>query len=107
MNCYLLTWSLLYRNDGPPMDRTVSRQSIIDCLEKMPEISNWRASTGCLFIASDHPARTMAEQLHIMLNDLNFLIVPIKMEDAWGWTDKETWAFIDQSTAASAKQVSQ
>ena len=90
MNCYIMSWHPVYT--GAP--RPVDRQMLLNVLDKLTEVVSWRASTGTIFLLSEASARTISERLREEIPDLLFVILPIRIEDVWGWTDKETWDFI-------------
>lgn len=92
MKCYVITWSTHYLNQQQP--HAVNRQHILDSLDKISEARNWRASTGAIFIASEGNPKMISDQLHRLLPHLGFVLLEIKIQDVWGWTDKETWEFI-------------
>ena len=72
----------------------ITRQKILDNLDKIPEISNWRASIGAIFIAGAFSVRELGEKIHGLMPDLLYLLSSIDMEKAAGWTDRQTWDFI-------------
>jgi hypothetical protein len=75
-------------------DTAINRQQILDMLDKDPQIKNWRASTGAIFIASEVSAKQLSEALHGTFPKLHFIIAPIDIEKTWGYSDKDTWEFI-------------
>jgi len=84
MNCFILTWQ--------PNTR---RQEILDALDKIPEVLNWRASTGAIFIISNLDAVTLSKKINTSVGkDLFFVINPISIDTIEGFTDRDTWNFI-------------
>jgi hypothetical protein len=83
--CHIVTFR-------PPFDR----QKLLDALDTMPNITNWRASTGAVFIVADESVEvnTIADQLIAKLPDLRFVVSTISSKTSQGFTDKDTWAFI-------------
>lgn len=94
MKCYLLTWDRLVVDDNK------RRQEFIDFLDTIPEIVNWRASVGVILLVSDLPAEIIQEKIRAKFpKELGFLLVPINIHDAQGYTNRETWEFIRNSNA--------
>jgi hypothetical protein len=103
MNCYILAWSPAYH--APPTTNAlvsirpptlVNRQQILDQLDKIPEVMNWRASTGAIFIASESSANDLSTKIHAALPTLIFVLSQINHHTTQGYSDKETWEFIIQ-----------
>lgn len=97
MRCFVLSWHPFYEGGKGKEARSgkpVVRQDILDTIDKIDEVANWRASTGSIFIASDSSARVIAKKLRELMPLLTFVLLPIDIENVWGWTDKETWEFI-------------
>jgi hypothetical protein len=91
MKPYVLTW--LPWLDGGPIDR----QKILDVLNTMPEVLNWRAAVGAIFIISESSPTQLSIGLRTRIPNLHHMIVPIDVTIADGWADKETWDFIQHS----------
>jgi hypothetical protein len=93
MTCFIFSWG-----SRTESSRLIDRQDILDGLDKMPEISNWRASTGVIFFVSSEDMFRLSDKIHARFPDLLFMITPIRVSSAAGWTDRETWAFIRAET---------
>jgi hypothetical protein len=73
----------------------VERQQILDALDKVPEIVNWRAATGAIFIASESSGKVLSEKINSAIpRHVHFVLVDAEIDQVWGWTDEETWNFI-------------
>jgi hypothetical protein len=90
MKTYMLTWHPWYKK----FDSQVDRQHILDVIDKMPEVENWRAAIGAIFLATDLNARQLSDKIHQSMPDLTFLVVPAKLDQVEGWADRKTWDFI-------------
>lgn len=86
MNCYILT--SLY--DG------VTRQNMIDFLDDLPEVVNWRAHIGAIFLASEGPAEVLSDRIHEEFPTLFFIVARISAASTHGWADKDTWDLIQR-----------
>jgi len=89
MNCYVL----VYRHGN--VERRQERQQILDFLDTLPEVKNWRASVGAIFIASDARAKSLTDKIHAKFPQLIFVLARIDRSEAHGWADKDTWRFIN------------
>ena len=98
MNCFIVTWSGVY--DDRKGNPVVDRQTILDALDEISEILNWRASTGAVFVVSESTATSLWKKIHEKLPDLHFTIAPISIETIEGWTDERTWEFIRNPRSA-------
>jgi hypothetical protein len=85
MNCFILTWR---RNDDLP------RRTILDTLDAIPDVLNWRAAVGAIIIVSESDARSISEKINEKLPKLHFLVSPVSIDSAEGYMDKDTWNFI-------------
>lgn len=94
-NCFILSWHSVFYGDSKPVDR----QLVLNSLDGIPEIITWRASTGAIFIVSEATAQALSEKLRKFLPNLGFVLLPIRVEDVWGWTDPGTWEFIQKMGA--------
>jgi hypothetical protein len=71
------------------------RQTILDALDGIPEIVNWRAATGAIFVVSELSGPVLAEVINPKLPaHVHFVLVPASIDRTSGYTDKETWDFI-------------
>ncbi|MBV9861115.1 MAG: hypothetical protein JO267_03095 [Alphaproteobacteria bacterium] len=115
MTCYMMTWQGLYAPPppqhqaqqplvnllvSPPVEvpTVVDRQDILNYLDKMPEVANWRASTGAIFIVTNANGMYLSTKIHEAMPRLLFAIVPIDSRQMWGWSDPDTWKFIAQAS---------
>jgi hypothetical protein len=89
-----MTW-LPYVNN-----RSIDRQEVLNALNAMPGVMNWRASVGAIFIISSLPATALSMQVRQKLPGLQHVIAPIDMVTADGWADPDTWNFLRYPTAA-------
>jgi hypothetical protein len=88
MKCYAVIWT------GP------ERQKMIDALDKIPEILNWRAASGAIFIVSEQNEDWLAEKIHKEFPSIIFMVAPVKSVDVQGYQDKTTWEFIQNPRRA-------
>jgi hypothetical protein len=88
MKVFVLVWSPLVIN------KVIDRQELIDVLDKIPEIANWRASTGAIFLNSDADAITLYERIHSAMPNLLFVVSEININTCKGWDVPQTWDFI-------------
>lgn len=92
MNCFALMWS------------DFARDKLIAAVDKVPEIVNWRASSGAIFLVSEESDNWLAEKIHEIVPELKtFLVTKIDMEHAQGYQDKQTWDFIQNPRAVGKK----
>jgi hypothetical protein len=70
-----------------------TREEVLDVLNKLRDVKNWRASTGCIFIITDVSLNELTAQLQRMLPGVSFILVPYDGTQANGWTDSATWDF--------------
>lgn len=86
MNCYIFSW-----------DRTgkdIDRQKILDFLDTISEVKNWKAVDGIILIVSDATAVQLNTQINQKFPTLRHLIAPITIDQIEGYTDQDTWDFI-------------
>lgn len=100
MNCYIMTWEAHY--EGKP-SVAVDRQDLLDFLDTLPSVVNWRASTGAVFLVSQEHANSIADQIHKKFPKLRFLVGKIGSADCQGWTEQITWDFIRKPRPVGAK----
>ena len=72
----------------------IDRQQILNVLDTMPEVVNWRAAVGAIFIISPGSATTLSEQIRRKLPGLQHVITRIDGFNVDGWADAETWNFV-------------
>jgi hypothetical protein len=95
MICYLLTWDRLKNTTGE------RRQEILDFLDTIPEIVNWRATTGIILLVSELTADEIIDKLHEKFPKLGFIVAPVNIDDVQGIANKETWDFIRYPKSAN------
>lgn len=83
MKCFILTWL-----------NSASCQVVLDALDKIPQIINWRASTGAIFLVSSIDASALTDLIHEKLPKEHFVISQISIDTVEGYTDRDTWNFI-------------
>src|SRR5579862_1714228 len=88
---YLLIWN-------PMLPERFDRQTVINFLDMLPEVVNWRASTGGILIVSRHDVNVLTAKLHEKLLKMNFILARIPGLTSQGWTDADTWKFINNPT---------
>ena len=94
MNCYLMSWARA----------EVARQQILDALDKIPSVLNWRASTGAIFIVSELSANALSDEINSLVpSHVHFVLAPINIEQIHGYTDEKTWNFIRHLRRSSQK----
>jgi hypothetical protein len=88
MKAFLITWL------GNVRGQLFDRQLLLNALDKIPDVVNWRAAIGAVFVVSNATPVRLREQIHAALPDLQFVITPIDIQTIEGWADKETWDFV-------------
>jgi hypothetical protein len=88
MKVYMLTWQAWLNN------KSFDRQTLLNALDRMPEVLNWRAAIGAAFIVSEASQEQLTDSLMKQIPDLRFVFAQIDMGNIQGWADKETWDFI-------------
>jgi hypothetical protein len=88
VTAYLMTW-LPIIGQSP-----VDRQQILNVLDTIPEVANWRAAVGAIFIISPSSPTTLSEQIRRKLPGLHHVITRIDVFSMDGWADTETWSFV-------------
>jgi hypothetical protein len=94
MTPYVMTW-LPFVNNVP-----VDRQVILNALNTVNGVLNWRASVGAVFIISNSTATVLSAQIQQKIPGLHHVIVPVDMTVTNGWADKETWEFLQRPRGA-------
>jgi hypothetical protein len=89
MNCYLLTFHYTSLSE---------RQVMLNFLDTVPEVLNWRAVSGAIFIISS----TLTFKIHKGFPALNFFLTPVFGTNINGWADMETWDFISNPKSSSS-----
>jgi hypothetical protein len=77
---------------------------MIDTIDALPEIVNWRAAAGTIFLVSDKGVNWITNEIHKKYSELKFLVVPLKLSDVQGYQDKKTWDFIEIPKPASSTE---
>ena len=91
--CYTMAWM------SP--EGKVSRDDVLGKLDTIAEIVNWRASDGAIFIVSEvEKAQPIADKIHDLIPEINFVLVPTSISSVWGWAEHDTWAFLRKREAA-------
>jgi hypothetical protein len=68
---------------------------MIDLIDKIPEIVNWRASIGVIFLVSEKNENWISEKIHAGLPpDAAYLVSTITIDGSQGYLDAESWDFI-------------
>jgi hypothetical protein len=75
-------------------DKIFSRQILLDALNKMSIIENWRAAVGAIFMASNASDDEIADGIHKAIPGLTFIVSEIEIATSQGIADKKTWDFI-------------
>lgn len=75
---------------------TYDRQKIINAIDIMPEVVNWRAASGAIFLvtADGMSSDDLANRIIRVLPDLTFIIGPFDAQESQGKADRKTWEFI-------------
>jgi len=85
MTCYVLVFRHI----------DLDRQIMLDFLDTLPEVQNWRAAVGAIYIISDATATSIADEIHRKFPALQFVLSKVDILHSNGWADKETWDFIN------------
>lgn len=75
-------------------DVLLNRQKIVDYLDTVPELKNWRATNGAVFIATEMDENWLAQQIHKAFPEMHFMVTPVQIETVQGYQDAGTWDFI-------------
>ena len=94
MRPYVLVWHPLIGN------RTVSRKEILDALNTIPEVLNWRAAVGTIFLISEQTSPQVSDKIRAKIPGLLHVVVPVDMNITQGWADKDTWDFLTRPRRA-------
>jgi hypothetical protein len=78
----------------------VDRDELLQKLDQMPEVLNWRASVGAIFIVSKAGSVQLSLQIHGALPRLQFVLVSITNSICTGWADNGTWDFVNNPRAS-------
>lgn len=89
MKLYILTWN---RISGKTQ---VFRQQILDALDDIKDVHDWRAATGAIFVTTDRDEEFLTDELRKRVPNLVFIFSLIEAETTQGYADKNTWEFID------------
>jgi hypothetical protein len=84
--CHILTWG-----------GVINRQRILNALDTVEDVVNWRASTGAIFIVTglNLTSSELAFKLRPKLNGIRFIVASIVGQQAQGESDTATWNFIN------------
>jgi hypothetical protein len=82
------------------MHSGTDRQNILDVLDGIPEILNWRAASGAIFVVSQKGENWISDKIHAAFPDAIFLVATIDIATSQGYQDKETWEFIERPKPA-------
>jgi hypothetical protein len=80
-----------------------NRQEILDAIDKVPEIVNWRASVGAIFLVTDSNVSSSNVTdliLKAIPNISRFIIAPIDGMRSQGMADADTWNFLNNPRRA-------
>jgi hypothetical protein len=88
MKCYLFTW---HRYIG---DDQFDRKELLNYLDTIPEVVNWRTSAGAVLIASDLTADDLEKKIHAKFPGLFFIVALITIQTIDGRNDQASWDFI-------------
>jgi hypothetical protein len=88
MKCYLIIWTR-YKDE-----LHYEQKELTDFINTVPEIVNWRADAGAIFIVSDQHENKLSEIIHGKFPKLRFIIAPIIIQNIQGWASNDTWEFI-------------
>jgi hypothetical protein len=97
VKCYLMVWDDTL--EGEPV-RSIERQTILDFLDTLPEVANWRAVMSAIFIVSDESAQLLSEKIHKKFPRLHHVISLVTALECQGWADAKTWGFIEKPRSA-------
>jgi hypothetical protein len=81
--------------EGKPA-QAIDRQVILDFLDTLPEVYNWRANLRAIFIVSDASHELLSEKIHTRFPGLLHIVALISGETCQGWVDQDTWDFIEK-----------
>jgi hypothetical protein len=87
--CYILSWAPYFHGTATLVDR----QQLLDLLDTIPGVINWRTASGVIFLVTNNPTDVF-EKLRAKFPSLFFAMAAIKIESTWGWGDPVTWEFI-------------
>lgn len=81
----------------------VDRDAVTRALDEIPEVKNWRASAGAIFIVTSQTVSSidLAPKLGAKIPQARFVMAPISGVASQGRADQATWDFINQPTPAS------
>jgi hypothetical protein len=84
MKCYAIM------HTGP------DREKVIEAIDKVPEIVNWRSTAGAIFVVSEKTADWITNKIHKVFpeKEMIFLISPLNIQECQGYLDQETWDFL-------------
>lgn len=80
-----------------------NRQELLDALDTIHSIKNWRAASGAIFIVTEESvaSSSLSQQIHKAIPSLQkFIIARIDGTQSQGLSDKETWNFLNNPKPA-------
>lgn len=95
MKAYLIAW-----NDALEGGGQISRDQLIEFIDKVPQIVNWRSTLRSIFIASELSPQGIHEIVHRKYPKLHFIVAEVSLDTVWGWADQKTWDFIEKPKPA-------
>lgn len=88
LRCFALIW------------KETDRQAMLDFLDQVPEIVNWRTISGSVIIVSARDEDWLATKIHQKYPELTFIVAPLRLSEIQGMQPKETWDFIEKPKPA-------
>lgn len=76
------------------------QQEIIDFLETLPAVENWRASDGVVFVVTALSLQHLCGAILARFPGMHFLCVPLESAKVQGWCHPDTWDFINNPRPA-------
>jgi hypothetical protein len=87
MKNYIMVWNM----GGPRL----ARQSILDVLDKMPEVPKYRAYNGCVLIQSPLDIETLTNKMHEQFPKAGIVFIHVNsLSNIRGWAEKDAWNFL-------------
>jgi hypothetical protein len=72
----------------------VDRQKFLDYLDVLPDIANWRATSGAIFIVTEKDEDWLVKTLRLKFPKITYMVIPVRINEVQGYQDAETWDFI-------------
>jgi hypothetical protein len=76
------------------------REKLLEVIDKLPEIVNWRTASGAIFVVSEKSENWISNKIHAVFPSLIFLVTLIDVEQSQGYQDEETWKFMQNPKKA-------